>query len=66
MKNRETILRRLEKLDGNLSKLNFLLSRDNSSREDFQDVINQSKELIDETKSFIDQEPQTPNELNNY
>lgn len=65
MKNREIINRRLEKVDGMLTKLAYYMSRNEISREDYITVINEAKELIGEAKSFVEQEPLSPNEINN-
>jgi len=65
MKNREIIMRRLEKAESNMEKLNFLLSRQ-GTREQFNDVIQETREVIQDAKSFVQQEPMGPGEINQY
>lgn len=65
MKNRAIIMRRLEQIESNMSKLNFYLNN-SAMKDNFIDTLNQTKELIDEAKSFIQQEPQSPGEINNF
>jgi hypothetical protein len=65
MKNREIMMRRLERAEGGIEKLHFILSRQ-GSREQFEEVLQEIRELIHETKSFIQQEPLGPGEINNY
>ena len=63
MKNREIIMRRLEKAESNMEKLNFLLSRQ-GTREQFNDVIQETREVIQDAKSFVQQEPLSSGEIN--
>jgi hypothetical protein len=65
MKNREIMMRRVEKIEGNMEKLHLILSRQ-GTREQFEEIIQDTRELIQETKSFIQQEPLSPGEINNY
>jgi hypothetical protein len=65
MKNREIMMRRLERAEGGIEKLHFILSRQ-GSREQFEEVLQEIRELIQETKAFIQQEPLGPGEINNY
>ena len=65
MKNREIIMRRLEKTEGNIEKMYFLLHR-GGTREQFEEVLQEVRELIQETKAFIQQEPLGPGEINQY
>ena len=64
MKNREIIMRRLDKMEGNIEKMYFVLQRQ-GTREQFEENLQQLRELVAETKMFVDQEPLGPNELNN-
>lgn len=64
MKNREIIMRRLDKMEGNIEKMYFVLQRQ-GTREQFEENLQQLRELVSETKMFVDQEPLGPNELNN-
>lgn len=65
MKNREIIMRRLETIESNMSKLDFILKRQ-GSREEFEDVIFDTRDKINEAKAFIQQEPLSPGEINQY
>ena len=63
MKNRNIIMRRLEKAEGQIEKLYFFLQR-GGSQEDVKEVLVTLREAIDDAKVFINQEPLGPNELN--
>jgi hypothetical protein len=63
MKNRDIITRRLEKIEGNIEKMYFILQRQ-GTREQFEENLQELRELVSETKMFIDQEPFSPNEFN--
>lgn len=65
MKNREIIMRRLERAEGNIEKLHFILSRQ-GSREQFEEILQETRELVQETKAFVQQEPLGPGEINNF
>jgi hypothetical protein len=63
MKNREIIMRRLEHIESNMTKLDFILKRQ-GSREEFETVIFDTKEYINDAKAFVQQEPLSPGEVN--
>jgi hypothetical protein len=63
MKNREIIMRRLEKAEGMIEKLSFYLHR-GGTKEQVEEVLIILKESIDDVKSFTQQEPLSPNEIN--
>jgi hypothetical protein len=63
MKNREIIMRRLETIESNMSKLDFILKRQ-GSREEFEDVIADIRDKVNEAKAFVQQEPLSPGEIN--
>ena len=65
MKNREIMMRRLERAEGGIEKLNFILSRQ-GSREQFEETLQEVRELIQETKAFVQQEPLGPGEINQF
>jgi hypothetical protein len=65
MKNREIIMRRLERAESNMEKLNFVLSRQ-GTREQFNELIQETRELIQDTKSFVQQEPMSQGEVNPF
>jgi hypothetical protein len=58
-------MRRLEKAEGNIEKLHFFLQQQ-GSREQFEEVLQILRETISETKMFVDTEPKSPGELNNF
>jgi hypothetical protein len=58
-------MRRLEKAEGNIEKLHFFLQQQ-GSREQFEEVLQILRETISETKMFVDSEPKSPGELNNF
>jgi len=63
MKNREIIMRRLEKVEGELDKIYFYLHRGGTT-EQVSDSLIVAKESLDDAKSFVQQEPLSPNEIN--
>jgi protein-arginine kinase activator protein McsA len=63
MKNREIIMRRLETIESNMSKLDFILKRQ-GSREEFEEVIANIRDKVNEAKAFVQQEPLSPGEIN--
>ena len=63
MKNREIIMRRLEKAEGMIEKLSFYLHR-GGTKEQVEEVLIILKESIDDVKSFTKQEPLSQNEIN--
>ena len=65
MKNREIIMRRLERAEGNVEKLYLYLNR-GSSREQVEEVLLNLRESLQDAKSFIQQEPLSPGEVNQY
>ena len=65
MKNREIIMRRLEKAEGNISKL-FLILQRAGSRDQFEDILKDTQEVLQDAKSFVQQEPLGPNEINQF
>ena len=67
MKNREIINRRLEKSEGQVEKLYFFLQRGGTQeQEQVEDTLRDLREAIQEAKSFLQQEPFGPNEINKY
>ena len=63
MRNRETINRKLEQMESNLTKMAFVLRRQ-GSREDFEQLIDSTKDLVEQIKSYVSMEPISPNEIN--
>ena len=64
MKNREIIMRRLERAEGQIEKMYFFLQRGGTT-EQVQEVLTVFREAIDDAKVFVQQEPLGPNEINN-
>jgi hypothetical protein len=63
MKNRDIIMRRLEKIEGCIEKLNFALRR-GQSWEIVNEHITEMRDSINDAKMFVQQEPLSPNEIN--
>jgi hypothetical protein len=58
-------MRRLEKAEGQIEKLNFFLQR-GGSKDQVQEVLVILKEALDDAKVFVQQEPLGPGEINQY
>lgn len=65
MKNREIIMRRLERAEGEVEKLHMMLNR-GGTREQAEEILITLRETIDDAKSFVQQEPLGPGEINQY
>jgi hypothetical protein len=65
MKNREIIMRRLERAEGEIGKINVMLNR-GGSREQVEESLIVLRESIDDAKAFIQQEPLSPGEINRF
>ena len=65
MKNREIIMRRLERTEGGIEKLYFFLNR-GGSKEQVEEILITMREAISDAKSFVQQEPLGPGEINQY
>jgi hypothetical protein len=65
MKNREIIMRRLERAEGEIEKIHFFLNR-GGSREQVEEVLITMRESISDAKAFVQQEPLGPGEINQY
>jgi len=63
MVNREIIRRKMEKLESNLTRLDFIFKR-SGDLDEYLAVTAEMKQLVDEVKSYIEYEPRTGNELN--
>ena len=59
MKNKNTCIRLMDKLESKLQTLKFILSRPNANVQEFKDVIEECKDMVEETKSFLDREQET-------
>lgn len=56
-------MRRLERAEGQIEKLNFFLQR-GGSKDQVQEVLVILKESLDDAKVFVQQEPLGPGEIN--
>jgi len=65
MKNREIIMRRLERAEGEIEKIYFFLNR-GGSREQVEEVLITLREAVDDAKAFVQQEPLGPGEINQF
>ena len=65
MKNRNIIMRRLEKAEGLVAKMEFGVKR-GTTVEEFEVLLNEMKDVLSDAKSFVQQEPVSPNEINNF
>ena len=65
MKNREIIMRRLERTESEIEKIHFFLNR-GGSREQVEEVLITMRESISDAKAFVQQEPLGPGEINRY
>lgn len=65
MKNREIIMRRLERAEGEVEKLRMMVNR-GGSREQAEEILITLREAIDDAKAFVQQEPLGPGEINQY
>jgi hypothetical protein len=63
MKNREIIMRRLERVEGGIEKMWLFLNR-GADRERVEEVLIEMRESLDDAKSFVQQEPLSPGEIN--
>ena len=59
MRNKNTCVRLMDKLDGKLQSLKFILSRPNADIKEFKDTINECKDIVEETKSFLNREQES-------
>ncbi len=56
MRNKTTCIRLMEKLEGKLQTLKFILSRPNANLSEFTNVIEESKDLVQDVMSFLEKE----------
>ena len=64
MKNREIIIRRMERVEGGIEKLQLALRQGNWN--EVNEVIQEMRDNINDAKSFVYQEPLGPNEVNPF
>ena len=64
MKNREIIMRRMERVEGGIEKLQLALRQGNWNVVD--EILQEMRDNINDAKSFVMQEPLGPGEINQY
>jgi hypothetical protein len=60
MKNRNNVLHQLDKIDGIANQLNFIV-KTQQPIEDYTKLLDTLREVIDQTRSFVENEPQAYN-----
>lgn len=64
MKNREIIMRRMERVEGGIEKLQLALRRADWNM--VNEIMQEMRENLSDAKSFVQQEPLGPGEINNF
>ena len=64
MKNREIIMRRMERVEGGIEKLQLALRQGNWVVVD--EILQEMRDNINDAKSFVQQEPLGPGEVNQF
>jgi|TARA_R110000782_G_scaffold225492_6_gene312378 hypothetical protein len=64
MQYRKHIIQKLENLEGKLKHIDFYNGR--GDKKEIETARKKCEELVEEIKSSIEREPQTPNEINKY
>jgi hypothetical protein len=62
MKNREIIMRRMERVEGGIEKLQLALRQGNWQA--VEQILQDMRDNINDAKGFVQQEPLGPNEIN--
>ena len=63
MRNRELVLNKLDTVESNMNKLQFMVNRQ-MPVEDFLQTIEETRNILEQLKSFIHQQPFSPEEIN--
>ena len=61
MKNRNNVLHQLDKIDGITNQLNFII-KTQQPIEDYIKLLDILRETVDQTRSFVENEPQSYND----
>ena len=61
MKNKNNVLHQLDKIDSITNQLNFIV-KSQQPIEEYIKLLDTLREVIDQTRSFIDNEPQSYND----
>jgi len=64
MKNREIIMRRMERVEGGIEKLQLELRQGNWIL--VNEILQEMRENLGDAKAFVQQEPLGPGEINRY
>jgi hypothetical protein len=60
MKNRNNVLHQLDKIDGITNQLNFIVKQQQPI-EEYTKLLDTLREVVDQTRSFVENEPQAYN-----
>jgi hypothetical protein len=60
MKNKNNVLHQLDKIDGIANQLNFIV-KTQQPIEDYTKLLDTLREVVDQTRSFVENEPQAYN-----
>ena len=61
MKNRNNVLHQLDKIDGIANQLNFIV-KTQQPIEEYTKLLDTLREVVDQTRSFVENEPQSYND----
>jgi hypothetical protein len=61
MKNRDGVLRQLNKIESSTNKLNFFVKQ-GQPIEEYMKVLNEMREAVDQARLYIESEPMTYNQ----
>jgi hypothetical protein len=64
MKNREIIMRRMERVEGGIEKLQLALRRTDWNT--VTEILQEMRENLNDAKAFVQQEPLGPGEINSF
>ena len=59
MRNKETVIRLCEKIEGLQQQLLFILKRPNASADEFREIIEKTKEEVTNIRMYVDREQDT-------
>ena len=65
MRNRDLIIRKIEQLESKYKHLQRIVQQ-NEPLETYISTIQQSEEILSEIKSMVDNQPMSPEEINNH
>lgn len=65
MRNRNSVLKKVENIEGKLKQLKFCVQR-GAALEEYLDALALAEQELEELKAFIEREPMSPDEVNPY